>query len=146
MIVSHLVTQNLVSGTIISEKLGLLRTQTHDIQDNLLVVIGIVMIAAGRISLESSFALGPVLAGRHENRIAGHWNADLGLESIALRKKVIAELLLKHSQLGTDFLETGLLSFAESHSVFHEPVIKLFRDNVLLPVECGRIFQHGFYT
>lgn len=69
-----------------------------------------------------------------------------GLESIAFREKVVAELLLKHSQLGTDFLETGLLSLAESHAVFHEPIIKLFRDNVLFPVECGRIFQHGFYT
>ena len=146
MIVSHLVAQNLVSGTIISEKLSLLRTQTHDVQDNLFVVIGIVMISAGRIGLESGLTLGPVLAGGHEYWVRRNRNTDLGLESIALREKVVAELLLKHSQFGTDFLETSLFSLTESHAIVYKAVIQLLGNDILLAVESFSIVQNRFHA
>ena len=143
---SHLVTENLVGRAVVAEELSLLGTQTHDVQKHLLVVIGIAVTATGRISLECSLALCPVFTCSHEERIAGNRDADLRSEGIVLSEKVIAELLGKCSKLRTDFLETCLLSFAESYAIVNESVVELLRNHILLTVEGCRISEDSSHS
>ena len=136
----HLVAQDMGGGVLIAQQFRLFFLELEDIENDLLGIVLISVVAAVRIGLEHRFAFGAVFLSGHHVGILRDRDAELGLEGIVLLEEIVAEAVAQRRKLGVDLFHPGLAGFVQGDAVVREGTVHFVEHHFLLTGQAEGFF------